>query len=52
MIPAAHDDGFRFLRMLVRVHNNNNDAHASLLENLKRMLEAVDRSPVTCHQKL
>ena len=49
MIPAVGDDGFKFLGMLVRVHNNNNDAHASLPENLKRMLEAVDRSPVTCH---
>ena len=49
MIPAVGDDGFKFLEMLVRVHN---DARASLLENLKRMLEAVDRSPVTHHQKL
>ena len=42
MIPAV---GFKFLGMLVRVHNNNNDARASLLENLKKVLEAVGRSP-------
>ena len=41
MIPAVGDDGFKFLGMLVRVHNNNNDAHASLLENLKRMSAAT-----------
>ena len=52
MIPATGDDGFKFLGMLVRVHNYNNDARTSLLKNLKRMLEVVDRSPVTCHQKI
>ena len=50
-IPAVGDDGFRFLGMLVRVRSNNTTARASLLENLK-MLEAVDSSPVTHHQKL
>ena len=31
---------------------NNNNARATLMEDLKRMLEAVDKAPVTCQQKL
>ena len=52
IIPEAAEDSFRFLGMLVRVHRNNNVARRALLDNLKRMLEAINSSPVTRQQKL
>ena len=51
-IPEAPDDGYRFLGMYVRLFRNNNNARATLMEDLKRMLEAVDKAPETRQQKL
>ena len=51
-IPEAPDDGYRFLGMCVWLFRNNNRARATLMEDLKRMLEAVDKAPVTHQQKL
>ena len=45
-IPSVGDNNFKFLGMLVGVHNDNTTAK-SLKRNLQRMLEAIDQAPVT-----
>ena len=52
VIPPVNDDSFKFLGMPVRVYNSNISAKTSLKEKLKTMLNAVDNSQVTRHQKL
>ena len=51
-ISPVEDDSFKFLGMPIRVYKNNNTAKSSLQENLKRMLNLVDSTPLTSHQKL
>ena len=46
------DGSFKFLGMSVRLHMNNSTAKTTLVDDLKRMLEAVDKAPVTRQQKL
>ena len=46
------DGSFKFLGMSVRLHINNSTAKTTVVDDLKRMLEAVDKAPVTRQQKL
>ena len=52
MIRNLGGEAFKFLGMPVRIYTNTNDARVKVREDLERMLKAVDRSPVTRHQKL
>ena len=51
---SEFDGSFKCLGMSVRLHINNSTAQTTLVhvDDLKRMLEAVDKAPATCQQKL
>ena len=50
--PAEEDNSFKFLGMQVHIYKNNDTARASLQEQLKQMLSAIDGTPLTHQQKL
>ena len=51
-IPAVEDDTFKFLGMPVRVSRNNKVARSSIKNDLTRMLNTIDTTPLTRQQKL
>ena len=51
-IPAVEDDTFKFLGMPVRVCRNSKMARSSIRDDLVRMLDAIDTTPLTRQQKL
>ena len=51
-IPPVEDGVFKFLGKPVRLHSNNNEARSTLLSSLRRMLSAINETPLTRQQKL
>ena len=51
-IPPAEDDTFKFLGMPVRVYRNNEAARSSIKGKLQQILDVIDATPLTRHQKL
>ena len=52
VIPPVEDGAFKFLGMPVWVYSSNDDAWSSLRGYLQHMLMAIDKTPLTCQQKL